>query len=63
MARRRRINWRTVLFNIPQIVLILTHLKLTWPTVRKAALSAIEDDPNVAEFISAVDQLLRVIKK
>ncbi len=56
-----RVNWRTILFNLPIIVAMVRQMQLSWPEVKKAALSAVEADPAVADFISAADTVYRML--
>ena len=58
-----RIRWRHILFNLPQVIMMVSYLRLAWPTVKKAAQACVEEDPAVADFIGAADQLLYILAR
>jgi len=58
-----RIRWRHVLFNLPQVVMTLTYLYASWDSVRAAVVKCVKEDPQVADFLSAADELMRIFKK
>lgn len=55
-----RIRWRNILFNLPAVLMLVTQLRTSWPSVREAAKAAVEKDPTVADFIAAADALFRL---